>query len=123
MSYQYYQQGYNSQQQYVQQQQLQQQQLLLQQQQQQQQRPSPPQQQQQQPLQQQSQYNYSAMEMTTQNVAKEQVEFKTSENTPKEWKFGLFDCFSDLGLCNYCSFTFFNIFIFSLKKKKLIMIR
>ncbi|GBC02786.1 hypothetical protein RclHR1_04820004 [Rhizophagus clarus] len=107
MSYQYYQQGYNSQQQggYVQQQQLQQQQLLLQQQQQQQQRPPLPQQQQQQqqqPLQQQQsqQYNgYYAMEMTTQNVTKEQVGSKPSKNTPKEWNFGLFDCFADLGLC------------------------
>ncbi|GES85367.1 duf614 domain containing protein [Rhizophagus clarus] len=64
MSYQYYQQGYNSQQQggYVQQQQLQHKQLLLQQQQQQQQRPPLPQQQQQQqqqPLQQQQSQQYN----------------------------------------------------------------
>lgn len=111
MSYQYSQQGYNPQQQggYVQQQQLQQQQLL--QQQHQQQRPTPPQHQQQ--PSQQSQYSYSAMQMTSQNVVKEQSESKPSKNTPREWKFGLFDCFSDLGLCNYFhSFTFLTFFFF-----------
>ncbi|CAB4377270.1 unnamed protein product [Rhizophagus irregularis] len=83
---------------YVQQQQQQQQQQLLLQQHHQQQRPPPPQHQQQPPSQ-QSQYNYSTMQMSSQNVSKEQSESKTSKNTPREWKFGLFDCFSDLGLC------------------------
>jgi hypothetical protein len=59
--------------------------------------------------------------MSSQNVSKEQSESKTSKNTPREWKFGLFDCFSDLGLCNYFhSFTFKRFFSLSFLKKKLI---
>jgi hypothetical protein len=123
MTYQYPQQGYNPQQRggyvqqqggyvqqqqggYVQQQQLQQQQLMQQQ----QRRPPPPQQQQ--PPSQQPQYNYSVVQMTTQTVVKEQVETKTSNNTPREWTFGFFDCFADLGLCNYSFIHVLNLFFF-----------
>ena len=56
----------------------------------------PPQQKQQPQLQQNAVYPTTQMNPHPQAVIKENV-----VEGPREWNFGLFDCFSDLGLCNY----------------------